>query len=128
MAKSGANTGKGRHKPKGKTRADKADPKKLYEQAVQSPDSDIEFFIDTYQRLRGREPVSLREDFCGSAKLATTWCLDRAGRRAVGVDIDEPTLEWGRNRNIVPYWSVPRCGPPDRRTRHSVRPAQLRTS
>lgn len=85
----------------GKSRAQLADPRHLYELAVQSPESDIEFFVSTYQELRGREPTSLREDFCGSAKLAATWCLERDTRSAIGIDIDEDTLNWGRQRNLV---------------------------
>ena len=53
--------------------ADKADIHDLYERSVQAVDVEVEFLRDTYRALRGREPMSLREDFCGTASLACEW-------------------------------------------------------
>lgn len=84
------------------TMASRAQLHELYEKAVQSPEADVEFITETYEQIRGRAPMSLREDFCGTAKMATTWCLSDPGRSAVGVDIDAPTLAWGRENNLAP--------------------------
>lgn len=87
------------------TMASRAELHKLYERAVQCPEADVDFISETYEKIRGREPLSLREDFCGTAKMAATWCLDNKSRTAVGIDIDAPTLAWGRDHNISPYWA-----------------------
>jgi len=74
--------------------ADRADRHALYQKAVQCPDFDMHFFVTTYKRLRGRAPVRLREDFCGTAHFAAAWVRGHRDRRALGVDLDEPTLRW----------------------------------
>jgi SAM-dependent methyltransferase len=84
------------------TRAERAELHRLYEQSVQCPEADTEFFARIYRELRGGVPLVLREDFCGTAKLAVTWCLRDARRRAYGIDLDGPTLEWAREHNLAP--------------------------
>jgi len=88
---------------KGKlTMAKLADRHALYQKAVQAPEAEIEFFEDRYRSIRGKEPVMLREDFCGTALLSLQWCKANNERRALGVDLCEDTLEWGRINNIEP--------------------------
>lgn len=82
--------------------AAQADIHDLYQKSVQAPEADIEFFIDTYRKLRGREPLAMREDFCGTALLATEWCKTDPRRTALGIDLDRPTLDWGRTHNLEP--------------------------
>lgn len=53
----------------------------------------------------GRRPLHLREDFCGTALLCTHWAKSHPERTATGLDIDRPTLEWGRAHNL------PKIGP-----------------
>lgn len=89
-------------KQKKPTMAEQADRHVLYQESVQAPDSDVEFFIETYKALRGREAMSMREDFCGTALLSVEWCKTDPKRTAVGVDLDKPTLDWGTEHNIVP--------------------------
>ncbi|RMG99768.1 MAG: class I SAM-dependent methyltransferase [Deltaproteobacteria bacterium] len=98
-AKGGSRSTGRRRKPK---MAETADRHALYQQAVQSPEADVEFFTQAFRELRGRMPKSLREDFCGTAYLATTWAASKRGRTAIGVDLDAPTLEWGRAHNVEP--------------------------
>lgn len=85
--------------------ADGADRYALYEQAVQSPESDIEFFVARFRQHRARDPLTLREDFCGTAYLSATWLEGSKDRRAIGIDLDQPTLDWGRDR----HFSDPSC-------------------
>lgn len=87
---------------KGPSMAERADRHVLYQESVQAPESDVEFFIDTYKSLRGKEAMSMREDFCGTALLSVEWCKTHPQRTAVGVDLDKPTLDWGMEHNIVP--------------------------
>jgi SAM-dependent methyltransferase len=82
--------------------AQSADIHDLYQQSVQAPEADIEFFVETYEQLRGKKPLTMREDFCGTALLSTEWCQSDPQRRAIGVDLSEETLEWGRVHNLTP--------------------------
>lgn len=84
------------------TMASQADIHALYEKAVQEPESDVEFYNDTYQKIRGKKPLVLREDFCGTALISTEWCKSDPARKAIGVDLDGPTLDWGRQHNLDP--------------------------
>lgn len=88
---------------KTKTMAAQADRHELYQRSVQSPEADCELFAKLYKDLRGKPAKVLREDFCGTALLSTTWCLGGKRRRAIGVDLDAPTLAWGRKHNLEPH-------------------------
>ena len=82
-----------------RTMAEQADIHELYEEAVQSVETEVEFLAETFQRLRGRSAVSLREDFCGTASTSCEWVKTNPAHNAIGVDIDPDVLEWGeRNR------------------------------
>lgn len=72
----------------------------LYQESVQSPDIHFNFFDRVYRRRNGVAPALLKEDFCGTALLATEWVERRKTNRAVGVDLDAPTLAWGRKHNL----------------------------
>ena len=74
----------------------------LYEASVQSVDVDLDFAARVFKNKRGRKAVTLREDFCGTAALACEWADRSPKNRAWGVDIDQPTLDWGLAHN-VPY-------------------------
>jgi hypothetical protein len=78
------------------TMAQLADPHDLYQQSVQRPEVDIEFFLKTFKRARKRKPRSMREDFCGTALFSAEWVRENRKRNAVGVDLHGPTLDWGR--------------------------------
>jgi hypothetical protein len=85
---------------KGKSQAKRANIHDLYQKAVQAPEADVEFFIDTYKKLRGKPALLMREDFCGTALLSVEWCKTDPSRTAIGVDLDKPTLDWGQKYNI----------------------------
>lgn len=82
------------------TRAEQADRHVLYQKAVQAPDFEVEFLDRIFRELRGRKPLSLKEDFCGTAYLSSEWVKSDPARSAVGVDIDADTLAWGRQHNL----------------------------
>jgi len=79
-----------------------SDKFELYQLAVQSPEHDLSFVARHYRRERGREPLHLREDFCGTALLSATWVKGRRDRTAEGYDLDPVTLAWGRKHNLEP--------------------------
>ena len=83
------------------TMAEQADIHDLYERAVQAVDVEAEFLRDTFRALRGRDALSLREDFCGTASLACEWVRGGARRRAIGVDVDADVLDWGRRNRVA---------------------------
>lgn len=73
----------------------------LYSAAVQSVDSDLDFFQRIHKRKRKRPFRLLREDFCGTAALACEWVRRNRENRAWGVDLDRKTLEWGKKRYVT---------------------------
>lgn len=73
----------------------------LYQESVQSPEIHFGFFDRVYRLRNGRVPDSLKEDFCGTALLAVRWAQWRSTNTALGVDLDEPTLRWGREHNLA---------------------------
>ena len=72
----------------------------LYEAAVQDVDFDLDLFQRVYRRLRGRPCLRLREDFCGTARLASTWVERRRERRAWAVDLNPRPLAWARANHL----------------------------
>jgi SAM-dependent methyltransferase len=72
----------------------------LYTAAVQSVDADIDFLERVYKKKRGKRFRWLKEDFCGTAALAYEWIRRRDENQAIGVDLDRPTLDWGRRHYL----------------------------
>ena len=55
------------------TKTKKPDKHWLYQHSVQNPEYEIQFMRRVYRKTRGRLPMRLREDFCGTAILACEW-------------------------------------------------------
>jgi SAM-dependent methyltransferase len=72
----------------------------LYEAAVQEVNDDIKFMRRVYNRHNKRPLILLREDFCGTAVLATRWISINPAHRAIGVDIDPEPLDWGLRHHV----------------------------
>ena len=83
-----------------KTMADKADINFLYEQSVKCVESEIDFVDETFQKLRGRKAVLLREDFCGTANTSCEWIRRRKTNKAIAVDLNKEVLAWGRKHKV----------------------------
>ncbi len=98
-AKPGARAAKAGRK--GGYTAATADRHELYQLAVQNVESEIDFVDETYRRLRGRRARLLREDFCGTGNTSCEWVRRRPTNRAIGLDIDQPTLDWGVAHNVA---------------------------
>jgi SAM-dependent methyltransferase len=78
-----------------------ADVHDLYQRSVQDAEAEVKF-VERVFRTRGRTPLSLREDFCGTALMCSRWVSSNEERTAVGLDLDRDTLNWGRKHNIAP--------------------------
>jgi SAM-dependent methyltransferase len=84
------------------------DRHELYEASVQCPEADIRFFDRIYRQWNGGLPRVLREDFCGTAAIAAAWVRNRPENEAIGIDLDGPTLAWGRRVHVVPLGDAAR--------------------
>lgn len=74
----------------------------LYEASVQGVIADLDFATRVFKKKYGRKPSTIREDFCGTANLACKWVERNAKNRAWGVDLDQPTLDFGKKYNLAP--------------------------
>ena len=81
----------------------------LYEEAVQAVDAEVEFLDETFRDLRGREAVSFREDFCGTASACCEWVRSSKKRYAIGIDNSQDVLEWGRRHRLSRLSEVQRA-------------------
>lgn len=86
--------------PKKRTMAQMHDRHTLYQDAVQCVEAEIDFVDDAFKELKGRRATLIREDFCGTANTSCEWVRRRRTNRAIGVDLDEEVLEWGRENNV----------------------------
>ena len=92
---------KKKRKKKAKLTAETADRHVLYGLSVQNVEAEIDFVDETFETLRGRKAVTIREDFCGTASSACEWVRRREGNKAVAVDLCKETLDWGREHNLA---------------------------
>jgi SAM-dependent methyltransferase len=72
----------------------------LYEASVQNVDTDLDFAKRVYAKHWKRKPLTVREDFCGTAKLACKWVARNKQHQAWGIDFHQPTLDWGIQYNV----------------------------
>ncbi|MEO1527253.1 MAG: class I SAM-dependent methyltransferase [Planctomycetota bacterium] len=80
--------------------ADKADKFDLYQQSVQTPEHEVEFFEQAFREAYKRKPYTLREDFCGTFAVCCDWVASSPRRIAYGIDFCSETLQWGRDHNL----------------------------
>lgn len=100
-AKAGSKAGAARGKKASGWTAATADRHVLYTHAVQSVAAEIDFVDETFKEIRGVRARSLREDFCGTAATSCEWVRRRPSNVAIGLDLDEPTLDWGLERLVA---------------------------
>lgn len=74
----------------------------LYQLSVQNPEHEEEFVTRIFKKKRKRKPLSLREDFCGTAHTASYWVNSHKDRTAIGLDLCSETLAWGKEHNVDP--------------------------
>ncbi|HEY4158127.1 MAG TPA: class I SAM-dependent methyltransferase, partial [Polyangiaceae bacterium] len=90
----------GKHAPKLSARS--ADRHDLYQRSVQDPVAEIYFMQRVFKALRKRAPLTLREDFCGTALLCATWVKRSREHHATGIDLEPSVLSWGTDHNLLP--------------------------
>ena len=93
--------GKRKNKNRGLS-AETADRHSLYQESVQCPEHEVELLTRLFKRHTGRPPVTLREDFCGTALLCAEWIHSDPARSATGIDLDADVLSWGHKHNLAP--------------------------
>lgn len=76
-------------------------PLALYRHAVQHPMAEVRFFEKAYAHHNGPhadgDMLLLREDFCGTAAVASAFVASDPDRQAIGVDLDANTLAWANS-------------------------------
>ncbi|MEX0775207.1 MAG: hypothetical protein WD042_05775 [Phycisphaeraceae bacterium] len=101
MSKNRAALGTPKHKKKSKTRPHLLD---LYRLAVQGPEAEVDFFRKAYRHyaredgVKDPRPTRLKEDFCGTTAIATTWVKMHDDHRAIALDLDYKTIKWAQKR------------------------------
>ena len=70
----------------------------LYEKSVQCPEAEIDLVLQAWGELRGRAPLTLREDFCGTSAVAREWVQRGDQHAAIGVDLDSGVIGWAQER------------------------------
>jgi SAM-dependent methyltransferase len=80
--------------------AQKVDRYEIYEAAVQNVGEQCSFIDHMFKTIRDRKARSFREDFCGTASASCEWVRLGRKRSAVGVDIDQEVLGWGRDHRL----------------------------
>lgn len=86
---------------KTKLTARNADKYVLYQISVQEPSVEVEFIHKTFKKLTKRKPMTLREDFCGTALMCAEWIKSNKERTATGVDLDPEPLQWGTEHHFA---------------------------
>ena len=107
MSKKQAQKGK-KNKNTKKTKSTKAgsqlpefDKYFYYQKSVQSPENDVVYLKDAYRELKGKNPKSLREDFCGTFLICCEWAKMHSDNQAIGVDLDPEPIKYGME-NYLP--------------------------
>lgn len=69
-----------------------------YRWAVQDPPRQAAALAAIFERIRGRAPRTLREDFAGNGADSVAFVGAARGRRAIAVDLDADAIAHGRER------------------------------
>ena len=80
--------------------AETVDRYELYEAAVQNVEEQCSFIDYTFTKINGRKARGFREDFCGTASASCEWVRLGPKRFAIGVDLDQAVLDWGREHRL----------------------------
>lgn len=77
----------------------------LYHEAVQSPETDVEFYEKAYldifkSKKSTSELTTLREDFCAGGAISAEWVKLNKRYKSCGLDLDPEPLEYGRKAYV----------------------------
>ncbi len=73
----------------------------LYEESVQCPDWQVDYLPQFHKWLIGKKPVDMREDFCGSGRIACEWVRRSPKNKAMGLDTDSEVLNYAKTVNLT---------------------------
>jgi len=73
----------------------------LYEKSVQNHEGDIEFINSEFDRIYGKEPLVLREDFGGTGLLSCGWVKQSNKHKAYAVDLDPRPIGYGKSVHFI---------------------------
>ncbi len=73
-----------------------------YESSVQNAPDERDILVSIARRELRRDPLRLREDFCGSAWMSHVWAQKSRRHTALGIDLDAETVAWGHARHGTP--------------------------
>ena len=73
----------------------------FYQKSVQSVKVENEFFKKIFRMIYNKLPYTLREDFCGTGLLASSWTNSSVENYSVGIDIDQEALDYGKEKNVT---------------------------
>ncbi len=71
-----------------------------YENSVQTPEEHVRIFERIFYEVRGREAMSLKEDFCGTFLISCEWVKSHPRRSAIGVDLDNEPILYGKKNGF----------------------------
>jgi len=83
---------------KSRRTAASSDLHELYELSVQDPTNEVVIINQIWKEQRTGTCTSIREDFCGTAAVAMEWVKNNMDHTAVGIDLDQPVLDWAKVR------------------------------
>ena len=78
----------------------KFDIYELYEASVQNVITDLNFGTRVFKKHNTKTPTTIREDFCGTAKLAIDWVLKDKKNKSVAIDLNESVLNWTQKYSL----------------------------
>ncbi len=81
--------------------ADRSDKFELYEEAVHDAGAELRFIRRAFKAVRGRRPLTFREDFSGPGSAACEWARTEPRGRAIAVDIEQEVLDWGLSHRVA---------------------------
>ena len=67
-----------------------------YERSVQTPETEVIFMRKWFKKFHGRQPLTLREDFCGTGAISCEWAKSNPEAQAFGVDLDPEPIGMGK--------------------------------
>ncbi|MBF0360739.1 MAG: class I SAM-dependent methyltransferase [Oligoflexia bacterium] len=73
----------------------------LYENSVQYPQFDIDFFVKEYRYFYKSDPRILCEDFCGTGNFSCEWVKNHPQNVANSVDIDPLPISYGKEHHLA---------------------------
>ncbi len=74
---------------------------KLYNDAVQSPEGDVEFYEKAFFEIhKSKKLTTLREDFCAGGAISAEWVKLNKKYKSCGLDLDPVPMEYGRKHYL----------------------------